>query len=72
MAASWGCGAATSRARSPAQEAEIVADALAFVWPLIGSSEVRPVIDHVLPLADAAHRVVEASEHIGKLLLTTT
>lgn len=71
MAANWGVAAASLRARSPGQEAELVAGDAAFLWTLIGSGDVRPVIDRVLPLADAAHRVVEASEHIGKLLLTT-
>ena len=38
---------------------------------LIESGAVRPVIDRVLTLDDAAeaHRLVESSEHIGKVLL---
>ena len=41
------------------------------VWPLIEAGTVRPIIDRVLPLEDAAeaHRLVESSEHIGKVLL---
>jgi putative PIG3 family NAD(P)H quinone oxidoreductase len=63
--------AAGLRARPPEEKAEIVADTVANVWPLIESGAVRPVIDRVLTLDDAteAHRLVESSEHIGKVLL---
>jgi putative PIG3 family NAD(P)H quinone oxidoreductase len=63
--------AATLRARPPGQKAEIVAATGAFVWPAIESGDVRPIIDRVLTLDEAAeaHRVVEASEHIGKVVL---
>jgi NADPH:quinone reductase-like Zn-dependent oxidoreductase len=65
--------AATLRSRPGTQKADIVAETQANVWPLLEAGRVRPVIDRVLPLADAteAHRVVEASEHIGKVLMTT-
>jgi NADPH:quinone reductase-like Zn-dependent oxidoreductase len=38
---------------------------------LVAARAVRPVVDRVLPLADAAegHRVLEAGEHVGKVLL---
>lgn len=41
------------------------------VWPLLESGAVRPVIDRVLPLSEAAraHAVMEANENLGKLLL---
>ena len=41
------------------------------MWPLIESGEVRPIIDRTFDLAAAAdaHRLVESSEHIGKVLL---
>ena len=63
--------AAALRSRSLAQKAEIVAEAVHAVWPLIESGAVRPVIDRVLTLGDAAeaHRLMESSEHIGKILL---
>ena len=63
--------ASTLRARPAAQKAQIVAATGAFVWPMIESGDVRPVIDQVLPLAEAAeaHRIIEAGEHIGKVLL---
>ena len=61
------------RARPLHEKAAIVAEVLAHVWPMVEAGEVRPVIDRVLPLADVAeaHRVVGASEHVGKVLLTT-
>lgn len=64
--------AATSLRFRPAQEkAAIVAAVREHVWPAIEAGEVRPVIDRTLPLREAveAHRVVQASEHIGKVLL---
>ena len=44
------------------------------VWPLIEAGKVRPVIDRTFPLAEAAaaHRLMEASTHIGKILLRTS
>lgn len=63
--------AAGLRGRPPAEKAEIVAETEHAVWPLIESGAVRPVIDRVLALDDAveAHRLIESSEHIGKVLL---
>ncbi len=62
--------ATSLRARPPAEKAAIVASVREHVWPLLESGAVRPVVDRVLPLADAAeaHRVVEAGEHVGKVL----
>ena len=44
---------------------------LAGVWPAVEAGEVRPVVDRVLPLDQVAeaHRVLEASEHVGKVVL---
>jgi NADPH:quinone reductase-like Zn-dependent oxidoreductase len=41
------------------------------VWPLISSGAIRPVIDSVYPLEKAAeaHRRMESSQHIGKIML---
>ncbi|PZS25880.1 MAG: NADPH:quinone oxidoreductase [Pseudonocardiales bacterium] len=63
--------AAGLRARPPEQKAAIVADTVRNVWPLIESGAVRPIIDRILTIDDAteAHRLVESSEHIGKVLL---
>jgi NADPH:quinone reductase len=62
----------TLRARDVAFKAAI-ADALrAKVWPLIEDGEVRPILDSTFKLADAeaAHRRMESSGHIGKIVLT--
>jgi putative PIG3 family NAD(P)H quinone oxidoreductase len=63
--------ATSLRARPAAEKAAIVAAVLAGVWPAIESGDVRPVIDRVLPLDEVAeaHRLMESSEHVGKILL---
>jgi putative PIG3 family NAD(P)H quinone oxidoreductase len=63
--------ATSLRARPATEKAAIVEAVLAGVWPAVEAGEVRPVVDRVLPLADVAeaHRVMEASEHIGKIVL---
>jgi len=63
--------AAGLRARPVDQKAAIVAGTVAHVWPLIEAGRVRPVVDRVLPLAEAAeaHRVLAAGQHIGKVVL---
>ena len=61
------------RARPAAEKAAIVAAVRERVWPLVESGAVRPVVDRVLPMVDAAgaHRVVEAGQNIGKVVLET-
>jgi NADPH2:quinone reductase len=62
----------TLRARTVAQKAA-VADAMRRnVWPLIEQGKVRPIIFKTFPLAQAseAHRLMETSNHIGKIVLT--
>lgn len=61
------------RRRTVAGKAAVVAEVCEHVWPLIESGAVRPVVDRVLPMPDAAeaHRVVADGEHVGKVLLTT-
>ncbi|MFE7976948.1 NAD(P)H-quinone oxidoreductase [Streptomyces shenzhenensis] len=63
--------ATSLRARPVAEKAAIVAAVREHVWPLFASGQVRPVVDRELPMPEAAeaHRVVEASGHIGKVLL---
>ena len=63
--------ATTLRARPAAEKAAIVAAVQEHVWPLIEDGRVRPIVHATYPLADAsqAHREMEASSHIGKLLL---
>jgi NADPH2:quinone reductase len=43
------------------------------VWPHVEAGKIRPIIHARLPLAEArdAHRIMEASAHIGKLVLIT-
>lgn len=62
------------RARGHDEKAAIVRGVRDHVWPLVESGAIRPVIDRRLPMSRAAeaHRVVEASEHTGKVLLTVT
>jgi NADPH:quinone reductase-like Zn-dependent oxidoreductase len=58
-------------ATGPGGKAEIVAAVRHDVWPDVERGVVRPIVDRRLPMSRAAeaHRVVEASEHIGKVLL---
>jgi putative PIG3 family NAD(P)H quinone oxidoreductase len=65
--------ATSLRARPAEEKATIVAAVREHVWPLIGAGRVRPVVHARYPLAEAgeAHRELEASSHIGKILLTT-
>ena len=64
--------ATSLRGRPASEKAAIVAAVREHVWPLISGGRVRPVVDRAVPLADAAegHRVLEASTHVGKVLLT--
>ena len=64
--------ATTLRARPAAEKASIVASVREHVWPLLVDGVVTPVIHERIPLADAAaaHRLVESSAHVGKVLLT--
>ncbi|MDQ1710886.1 MAG: hypothetical protein QOE45_336 [Frankiaceae bacterium] len=63
--------ATSLRGRPVREKAVIVAEVLANVWPLVEAGDVRPVVDRVLPLAEAAeaHRIVAAGEHVGKVVL---
>lgn len=56
----------------PVGEKGAIADGLrSHVWPLLDAGKVKPVIDKVFALADAAaaHRLMESSTHIGKIVL---
>ncbi|MFD4969591.1 NAD(P)H-quinone oxidoreductase [Streptomyces sp. NPDC058424] len=65
--------ATSLRARPLSEKAAIVAAVREHVWPLIADGHVRPVVDQELPMSDAAaaHRILEESGHIGKVLLVT-
>jgi putative PIG3 family NAD(P)H quinone oxidoreductase len=64
--------ATSLRARPLKEKAAIVAAVREHVWPLVEAGRVRPVVHSRHPLADAAaaHREMEESAHIGKILLT--
>ncbi|MCF6509128.1 NAD(P)H-quinone oxidoreductase [Blastococcus sp. MG754426] len=57
----------------PGGKAEIVAAVRHDVWPDVERGTIRPIVDRRLPMSRAAeaHQVVEASEHVGKVLLVT-
>ncbi len=61
----------TLRAQSLAVKDTIARELFEFVWPLIESNNIKPVIAANFPLAQAAaaHRLMESSQHIGKIVL---
>src|SRR3954467_13902079 len=62
----------TLRARPIADKAAIAQAVHMHVWPLLESGAVKPIVHATFPLRDAAaaHRLMESSAHIGKLVLT--
>jgi NADPH:quinone reductase len=62
----------TLRTRTVAQKAEVADAVHKNIWPLLAAGRVRPVIHATFPLAEAAeaHRLMETSNHIGKIVLT--
>jgi NADPH2:quinone reductase len=62
----------TLRPRSPEEKGVIARQLAEHVWPLLENRTVRPVIHAEFPLDRAAdaHRMMEASQHIGKIVLT--
>jgi putative PIG3 family NAD(P)H quinone oxidoreductase len=63
--------ATTLRGRPAAEKASIVAAVREYVWPLVNSGALRVVVDRRVPMRQAseAHRAVEASDHVGKVVL---
>ncbi len=61
----------TLRARPVEEKARIVESFLERFGPALASGAIRPIVDRVLPLeeAQAAHELVEASAHFGKVVL---
>ena len=61
----------TLRPRSVEQKAAIAHALHAEVWPLLAAGTVRPIVHSRFPLSDAAgaHRLMESSEHVGKIVL---
>jgi NADPH:quinone reductase len=62
----------TLRARKVEKEGAIAASLAREVWPLLDAGKVKPMIHRIFPLAQAgdAHRLMETSAHIGKIVLT--
>ena len=56
---------------SCAEKGRIVSDVVQQLWPAVESGQVGPVVDRVLPLAEAAeaHRLLEQGDVIGKVVL---
>jgi putative PIG3 family NAD(P)H quinone oxidoreductase len=63
----------TLRPRSAVEKGEIAISLRWEVWPLLEQGVVKPVVYRTFPLEDAAgaHRLMESSEHVGKIVLTT-
>lgn len=62
----------TLRPRSAEDKASIAEKLQAQIWPLIENGEIKPLIAAHFLLADAveAHKLMESSKHIGKIILT--
>jgi putative PIG3 family NAD(P)H quinone oxidoreductase len=71
MAKRGSISASTLRARPAQDKARIVRGVRDQVWPLVGAGAIRPIIDATMPMTEAmgAHRRMEASDHLGKILL---
>jgi NADPH2:quinone reductase len=63
----------TLRARDTAFKSRVAADLAAKVWPYVAAGDLKPVVDAVFPLEQAAeaHRRMEEGSHVGKIVLTT-
>ncbi len=60
------------RPRDTGFKSSIAAKLKEFVWPWLESGKVKPVVFETFPLekASEAHRLMESSQHIGKIVLT--
>jgi putative PIG3 family NAD(P)H quinone oxidoreductase len=64
----------TLRARPDAEKAAIVAGLLEQFGAALDAGTIGPIVDRVMPLAEAgdAHRLIKASEHFGKVVLSVS
>jgi NADPH:quinone reductase-like Zn-dependent oxidoreductase len=62
----------TLRPRTPEEKGQIARALERQVWPLIEAGKVKPIVHAEFPLERAAdaHRMMEESQHIGKIVLT--
>ena len=62
----------TLRARDPGFKADIADNLKQTVWPLFESGAIKPMVYKTFPLNQAAeaHKLMESSQHIGKIVLT--
>ena len=62
----------TMRPRTTAQKGQIAAELLAKVWPVLDAGRCAPGIHATFPLSGAveAHKLMESSQHIGKIMLS--
>jgi putative PIG3 family NAD(P)H quinone oxidoreductase len=62
----------TLRPRNADEKARLAAEVERVVWPWIEAGDVKPVIDHTFPLAEAgkAQALLESGHHLGKVVLT--
>jgi putative PIG3 family NAD(P)H quinone oxidoreductase len=63
--------ASTLRPRSADEKARLAQAVEATIWPLIAKGALKPIIDKIFPLADAAaaHTYLESGSHVGKVVL---
>jgi NADPH2:quinone reductase len=59
------------RGRPPAEKGAIAAALQEKIWPQLGQGKLKPLVHACFPLsqAAAAHSALEASEHVGKIVL---
>lgn len=64
----------TLRSRSVPEKTRLRDGVEKHLWPLISSGQIRPVIDRVYPMSEVAeaHRRMESSQHIGKIMLSVS
>ncbi|MBA3780445.1 MAG: NAD(P)H-quinone oxidoreductase [Nocardioides sp.] len=64
--------ATSLRARPTDEKSAICAAVAEHVWPLVAEGAVRPVVHTTMPLSEVAeaHRLMDDSGHVGKIVLT--
>lgn len=71
MARRYTLTGSTLRPRSTGFKALLAQEIAANAWPFVESGQLRPVMDRIVPLTEAAaaHARMEAGEHVGKIVL---